>query len=98
MKIAYGTDSGVSRHGINAREAVLMAEAGMPEMEIIKSATVNAADLLDMSSSIGTIEAGKFADIIAVDNSPLDNIEAGPLRPGPVTTSAWKMQLQTQLS
>jgi imidazolonepropionase-like amidohydrolase len=52
-----------------------MAEAGMPEMEIIKSATVNAADLLDMSSSIGTIEAGKFADVIAVNNSPLDNIE-----------------------
>ena len=75
VKIAYGTDSGVSRHGTNAREAVLMAEAGMPEMEIIKSATVNAADLLDMSSSIGTIEAGKYADIIAVDNSPLDNIE-----------------------
>jgi imidazolonepropionase-like amidohydrolase len=75
VKIAYGTDSGVSKHGTNAREAVLMAEAGMPEMEIIKSATVNAADLLDMSSSIGTIEAGKYADIIAVDNSPLDNIE-----------------------
>ena len=52
-----------------------MATSGMPEMEIIKSATVNAADLLDMSSSIGTIEAGKFADIIALDGSPLDNIE-----------------------
>ena len=75
VKIAYGTDSGVSKHGTNAREAVLMAEAGMPAMEIIKSATINAADLLDMSSSIGTIEAGKFADIIAVDGSPLDDIE-----------------------
>jgi imidazolonepropionase-like amidohydrolase len=42
---------------------------------VIKSATVNAADLLDMTSSIGTIEAGKYADIIAVDGSPLDNIE-----------------------
>jgi imidazolonepropionase-like amidohydrolase len=52
-----------------------MARAGMPELEIIKSATVNTADLLDMSSSIGSIEAGKFADIIAVDNSPLDDIE-----------------------
>ncbi len=75
VKIAFGTDSGVSKHGSNAREAVLMAEAGMPEMEIIKSATVNAADLLDMSSSIDTIEAGKFADIIAVSGSPLDDIE-----------------------
>jgi imidazolonepropionase-like amidohydrolase len=52
-----------------------MAKAGMPEMEIIKSATVNSADLLGMSSLIGTIEAGKFADIIAVDGSPVDNIE-----------------------
>jgi imidazolonepropionase-like amidohydrolase len=47
----------------------------MPEMEVIKSATVNAADLLDMSSEIGTIETGKYADIIAVDGSPLENIE-----------------------
>lgn len=75
VKIAYGTDSGVSPHGTNAREAVLMVKAGMPEMEVIKSATVNAADLLDMSSSIGTIEAGKYADIIAVDGSPLEDIE-----------------------
>jgi len=75
VKIAYGTDSGVSKHGTNAHEAVLMVKAGMPEMDVIKSATVNAADLLDMSSSIGTIEAGKYADIIAVNNSPLDNIE-----------------------
>jgi imidazolonepropionase-like amidohydrolase len=52
-----------------------MVKAGMPEMEVIKSATVNAADLLDMSSEIGTIEAGKYADIIAVDGSPLENIE-----------------------
>jgi imidazolonepropionase-like amidohydrolase len=74
VKIAYGTDSGVSNHGTNAQEAVLMVKAGMPEMEVIKSATVNSADLLDMTSSIGTIEAGKFADIIAVDSSPLDDI------------------------
>lgn len=75
VKIAFGTDSGVSPHGTNAQEAVLMVKAGMPEMEVIKSATVNAADLLDMSSAIGTIEAGKYADIIAVDGSPLENIE-----------------------
>ncbi len=75
VNIAYGTDSGVSKHGTNAEEAVLMVEAGMPEMEVIISATINSADLLDMSDSIGTIEAGKYADIIAVDGSPLDNIE-----------------------
>jgi len=75
VKIAYGTDSGVSKHGTNAQEAVLMVKAGMPEMDVIKSATVNTADLLDMTSSIGTIEAGKYADIIAVDDSPLENIE-----------------------
>jgi len=75
VKIAYGTDSGVSKHGTNAQEAVLMVKAGMPEMDVIKSATVNSADLLDMMSSIGTIEAGKYADIIAVDSSPLENIE-----------------------
>jgi imidazolonepropionase-like amidohydrolase len=75
VNIAYGTDSGVSKHGDNAQEAVLMVKAGMPAMDVIKSATVNSADLLDMSSSIGTIEAGKYADIIAVDSSPLKNIE-----------------------
>ena len=75
VNIAYGTDSGVSRHGTNAEEAVLMVEAGMSEMDVIVAATVNAADLIDMSESLGTLEAGKFADIIAVDESPLQNIE-----------------------
>ncbi|MGB5721336.1 MAG: amidohydrolase family protein [Woeseiaceae bacterium] len=75
VNIAYGTDSGISPHGTNAEEAVLMAEAGMSPMDIIVSATINAADLIDMSDSIGTIEDGKFADIIAVDRSPLENIE-----------------------
>ena len=75
VNIAYGTDSGISPHGTNAEEAVLMAEAGMSPMDIIVSATINAADLIDMSDSIGTIEDGKFADIIAVDRSPLQNIE-----------------------
>ncbi|WP_444918234.1 amidohydrolase family protein [Microbulbifer sp. JMSA003] len=75
VKIAFGTDSGVSKHGINAREAVLMSEAGMDNMAILQSATVNAADLIDMSDSLGTIESGKYADIIATDGSPLDNID-----------------------
>ncbi len=74
VNIAYGTDSGVSPHGTNAEEAVLMVEAGMTEMEVLVAATINAADLIDMSDSIGTIEKGKFADIIAVDRSPVDDI------------------------
>jgi len=75
VNVAYGTDSGVSPHGTNAEEAILMVEAGMTEMEVVVTATLNAADLIDMSDSLGTIEDGKFADIIAVDRSPLENIE-----------------------
>ena len=75
VKIAFGTDSGVSKHGINAQEAVLMHQAGMKNSRILKTATVNAADLLGMSNKLGTIEPGKYADIIATDGSPLNNIE-----------------------
>jgi len=75
VKIAFGTDSGVSKHGTNAQEAVLMVEAGMPAMQVIKSATINTADLLDMTESIGTIEVGKYADIIAVNKSPVIDIK-----------------------
>jgi cytosine/adenosine deaminase-related metal-dependent hydrolase len=75
VKVAFGTDSGVSPHGENAQEAVLMSEAGMSNEAILISATVNAADLLDMSDSIGTLEAGKYADIIATDGSALEDIE-----------------------
>jgi imidazolonepropionase-like amidohydrolase len=75
VRIAYGTDAGVSAHGSNAEEAILMHEAGMSQMEILYSATVAAADLIDMSASLGTLEPGKRADIIAMDASPLDSIE-----------------------
>jgi imidazolonepropionase-like amidohydrolase len=75
VKVAFGTDTGISPHGENAREAVLMSEAGMSNEDILVSATVNTADLLDMSDSIGTLEAGKYADIIATDGSPLEDIE-----------------------
>jgi imidazolonepropionase-like amidohydrolase len=76
VNVAYGTDSGVSKHGTNAREAVLMVKAGMTPMEVIESATVSAAALIDMSEELGTLEPGKHADIIAVDESPLEDIEA----------------------
>jgi imidazolonepropionase-like amidohydrolase len=52
-----------------------MVANGMSESDVLVSATINAADLIDMSDSIGTIEKGKFADIIAVDASPLENID-----------------------
>lgn len=76
VNIAFGTDSGVSKHGTNADEALLMKQAGMSEADILKSATVNAADLIDMSAMLGTLETGKIADIIAMDKSPLEDIAA----------------------
>lgn len=75
VKIAYGTDSGVSKHGTNAQEAVLMFNAGMQPMDILKSATVNAADLIDKTDSLGTLEVGKVADIIAMGENPLQDIQ-----------------------
>jgi imidazolonepropionase-like amidohydrolase len=74
VKIAFGTDAGVNDHGTNAYEAVLMHEAGMPERAILISATVNAAELIGLFDFIGTIEATKDADIIAVRENPLEDI------------------------
>ena len=74
VRIAFGTDSGVSAHGENAREFVYMVEAGMPPMEAILSATRDAADLLGASDVIGSVRPGRFADIIAVAGDPLKDI------------------------
>ncbi len=71
VKIAFGTDAGVFQHGKNWIEFSYMIEAGMPAMEAIKAATINAADLLGQKDKLGSIEAGKMADIIAVDGDPL---------------------------
>lgn len=76
VKIAFGTDSGVSVHGTNAREFELMVKYGMDENEAIKSATITASELLGMSDKLGTITTGKIADIIAVDKNPLTNISS----------------------
>jgi imidazolonepropionase-like amidohydrolase len=74
VKIAFGTDSGVSIHGENAREFGYMVEAGMPPMEAILSATKYAADLLGASDIVGSIQAGRFADLVAVAGNPLQDI------------------------
>ncbi|OYQ35647.1 Xaa-Pro dipeptidase [Niveispirillum lacus] len=74
VKVAFGTDSGVSAHGTNAYEFKLMVEAGMTAADAIKAATINAADLLDRGNRIGTLEAGKDADIIAVAKSPIEDV------------------------
>ena len=71
----FGTDAGVFKHGLNSLEFKYMVEAGMPAMEAIKSATVHAADLLGESENLGSIEKGKYADIIAVIGDPLIDIE-----------------------
>ena len=71
VPIAFGTDTGVSAHGDNWKEFGYMIEAGMPAMKAIVSATVSAADLLGESEDLGSIEAGKLADIIAVPGDPL---------------------------
>jgi len=74
VTIAFGTDTGVSPHGQNAREFEFMVEGGMPPMEAIQSATSVAARLLRESERIGSVSSGKLADLIAVDGDPLKNI------------------------
>lgn len=75
VKFVHSTDSGGIKHGQNLQEFMFWKEIGMSPMQAIESATVNSADLLDMSEEIGTIEAGKSADIIAVANNPLSKME-----------------------
>lgn len=75
VKIAFGTDAGVFPHGENAREFGYMVEGGMPAIEALLCAMQNNADLLGMGDKIGSIEAGKLADIVAVDENPVNNIK-----------------------
>ncbi len=74
VNIAFGTDSGVSAHGENAREFELMVEAGMSEQAALKSAMINSARLLGVDDKLGSLTSGKLADIIAVSGNPLDDI------------------------
>lgn len=74
VKIAYGTDAGVYPHGWNAKQFAHMVRWGLTPMQAIQAATVNAADLLGWSDRIGSIETGRFADIIAVNGDPLGDV------------------------
>ena len=76
VKIAFGTDSGVSAHGDNWQEFVLMVKGGMSPLETIQSATLETAKLFKLENEIGKIKTGFSADIIALSNNPLENIES----------------------
>jgi imidazolonepropionase-like amidohydrolase len=74
VKIAFGTDSGVSPHGMNAREFRLMVDAGMPANIAIQTATRNGAEVLGMSADIGSLTPGHYADILVVAGDPLADV------------------------
>jgi imidazolonepropionase-like amidohydrolase len=76
VPIAFGTDAAVYPHGLNAREFAVLVKLGMTPAQAIRTATVNAADLLGWSDKVGSIEAGKYADLIAVDGDPLNDVRA----------------------
>jgi imidazolonepropionase-like amidohydrolase len=74
VKIAFGTDAGVSKHGRNADEFELMVKHGMPAAAAIEAATMNAAALLGVDKEVGSLELGKAADIIAVSGDPTKDV------------------------
>lgn len=76
VKIAFGTDSGVSAHGDNGKEFIYMAEAGMKPIDVIRAATYHASMLLGENDSLGTVTEGKFADLVAVKGDPIADIQA----------------------
>lgn len=75
VRIAYGTDSGVYPHGDNARQFVYMVRHGLTQMDSIRAATLNSAQLLGKEKDLGSIAAGKFADMVAVEGDPLLDID-----------------------
>lgn len=74
VKMAFGTDAGVYPHGMNAKQFAKMVEWGMTPMQAIQAATVNAADLLGQSDRVGSLQPGRYADLVAVKGDPLKNI------------------------
>jgi imidazolonepropionase-like amidohydrolase len=75
-KMAFGTDAGVYPHGDNAKQFFYMVKFGLTPAQAIRAATWNAADLIGRLKDVGTIEAGKYADIIAVSGDPLKDVKA----------------------
>jgi imidazolonepropionase-like amidohydrolase len=71
VKVAFGTDAAVYPHGLNAHEFPVMVSLGLTNLQAIQAATVNAADLLGWSDRVGTLEPGKFGDLIAVQGDPM---------------------------
>ena len=76
VKISFGTDAAVFPHGQNAKEFKLMVDLGMTPIDALKSATANDAELLGIAQKVGTLEKGKFADIIAMPGDPTSDITA----------------------
>jgi imidazolonepropionase-like amidohydrolase len=74
VKVAFGTDAAVYPHGLNGHEFGKMVEMGLTPLQAIQAGTVNAADLLGWSDRVGTIEPGKFADLVAVSDDPIANV------------------------
>jgi imidazolonepropionase-like amidohydrolase len=74
VKVAFGTDAAVYPHGMNAGEFGTMVKMGLPPLMAIQAATVNAADLLGWSDRVGTLELGKFGDLVAVDGDPVADV------------------------
>jgi imidazolonepropionase-like amidohydrolase len=74
VKVAFGTDAAVYPHGLNAHEFAVYVRLGMSPLQAIQTATIHGADLLGWSSKIGTLEAGKWADLIAVEGDPLKDV------------------------
>lgn len=74
VKIAFGTDAAVYPHGLNAHEFAVYVRLGLTPLQAIQTATINASDLLGWTSKIGTLEPGKYADLIAVDGDPLQDV------------------------
>lgn len=75
VKVAMGTDSGVGRHGSNAEELQLMVECGMTPMQAIVATTKTASECVHMQQDVGTLEPGKYADILIIDGDPLEDIK-----------------------
>ncbi|MET0754314.1 MAG: amidohydrolase family protein [Pyrinomonadaceae bacterium] len=74
VKIAFGTDAGVYPHGDNAKEFQYLVEAGVSPIDALFMATRNAADLIGKSNDVGSVQAGRFADLVAVKGNPLEDI------------------------